>query len=246
MQLVPDATAFISLADLANVSLDGDGMITLSIIDEKYFVAQLYFYYSAMNAGKSTSLLQSSYNYHERGMHTLIFTAEIDDRYGKGRVASRIGLSSSAELFSQHTDLFREIKHANDAQELHCILLDESQFLTREQVKQLTYVTDHLNIPVLCYGLRTDFRGELFEGSLYLLAWADKLIELKTVCHCGRKANMVLRLDAEGRPFHDGAQVVIGGNDKYISVCRKHYWQAIEQDCQDAIFGQGAKNSSDR
>ncbi|WP_241610649.1 thymidine kinase [Rosenbergiella epipactidis] len=206
-------------------------------------MAQLYFYYSAMNAGKSTSLLQSSYNYQERGMNTLIFTAEIDDRYGKGRVASRIGLSSSAALFSKDTDLFHEIKQSHDGQQLHCILLDESQFLTREQVKQLTYVTDHLNIPVLCYGLRTDFRGELFEGSLYLLAWADKLVELKTVCHCGRKANMVLRLDAQGRPFHDGAQVVIGGNDKYISVCRKHYWQAIEQGSEQAIFGQEKENA---
>nr|WP_277756224.1 thymidine kinase [Rosenbergiella epipactidis] len=218
-------------------------MIRLSIFDEILSVAQLYFYYSAMNAGKSTSLLQSSYNYQERGMNTLIFTAEIDDRYGKGRVASRIGLSSSASLFSKETDLFHEIKQSYDAQQLHCILLDESQFLTREQVKQLTYVTDHLNIPVLCYGLRTDFRGELFEGSLYLLAWADKLVELKTVCHCGRKANMVLRLDAQGRPFHDGAQVVIGGNDKYISVCRKHYWQAIEQGSEQAIFGQEKENA---
>lgn len=174
-------------------------------------------------------------------MHTLIFTAEIDDRYGKGRVASRIGLSSSASLFSQDTDLFHEITQSNNSQQLHCILIDESQFLTREQVKQLTYVTDHLNIPVLCYGLRTDFRGELFEGSLYLLAWADKLVELKTVCHCGRKANMVLRLDANGSPFHDGAQVVIGGNDKYISVCRKHYWQAIEQGSEQAIFGREAE-----
>lgn len=212
-------------------------MIKLYIFDENPSVAQLYFYYSAMNAGKSTSLLQSSYNYQERGMRTLIFTAEIDDRYGRGRVASRIGLSSSAALYSQGTDLFHEIKQANDTQELHCILIDESQFLTREQVKQLTYVTDHLNIPVLCYGLRTDFRGELFQGSLYLLAWADKLVELKTVCHCGRKANMVLRLNAEGRPFHDGAQVVIGGNDQYISVCRKHYWQAIEQGDEEAIYG---------
>lgn len=218
-------------------------MIRLSIFDEILSVAQLYFYYSAMNAGKSTSLLQSSYNYQERGMNTLIFTAEIDDRYGKGRVASRIGLSSSASLFSKETDLFHEIKQSYDAQQLHCILLDESQFLTREQVKQLTYVTDHLNIPVLCYGLRTDFRGELFEGSLYLLAWADKLVELKTVCHCGRKANMVLRLDAQGRPFHDGAQVVIGGNDKYISVCRKHYWQAIEQGSEQAIFGEEKENA---
>ena len=206
-------------------------------------MAQLYFYYSAMNAGKSTSLLQSSYNYQERGMQTLIFTAEIDDRYGKGKVASRIGLSSSAALFNKTTDLYSEIQQANALSPLHCILLDESQFLTREQVKQLTYVTDNLNIPVLCYGLRTDFRGELFEGSRYLLAWADKLVELKTVCHCGRKANMVLRLDAEGQPFHDGAQVVIGGNDQYISVCRKHYWQAIEQGCKVAIFGPSNKPS---
>ncbi len=204
-------------------------------------MAQLYFYYSAMNAGKSTSLLQSSYNYHERGMKTVIYTAEIDNRFGKGKVSSRIGLSSEARLYNQQTDIGEDIRALHAENRLHCVLVDESQFLTRRQIKALTDVTDFLDIPVLCYGLRTDFRGELFEGSQYLLAWADKLVELKTICHCGRKASMVLRLDAEGRPFKDGEQVVIGGNERYISVCRKHYWQAIEQNDFDAIHGAGIK-----
>lgn len=202
-------------------------------------MAQLYFYYSAMNAGKSTSLLQSSYNYHERGMKTVIYTAEIDNRFGKGKVSSRIGLSSEARLYNQHTDIGEEIRLLHAENQLHCVLVDESQFLTRQQVKSLTEVADFSDIPVLCYGLRTDFRGELFEGSQYLLAWADKLVELKTICHCGRKASMVLRLDAKGRPFKEGEQVVIGGNERYISVCRKHYWQALESDDPAAIYGEG-------
>ncbi len=200
-------------------------------------MAQLYFYYSAMNAGKSTSLLQSSYNYQERGMKTVIYTAEVDNRFGHGKVSSRIGLSSEALLYSPHTDMLEQITELHHQEQLHCILVDESQFLTRRQVRQLTDVTDHLDIPVLCYGLRTDFRGELFEGSQYLLAWADKLVELKTICHCGRKAGMVLRLDSQGQPFKEGEQVVIGGNERYISVCRKHYWQAIEQGSASAILG---------
>lgn len=200
-------------------------------------MAQLYFYYSAMNAGKSTSLLQSSYNYHERGMRTVIYTAEVDNRFGYGKVSSRIGLSSDALLYNPQTHIAEQIKALHASDPLHCILVDESQFLTREQVRQLTDITDSLDIPVLCYGLRTDFRGELFEGSQYLLAWADKLVELKTICHCGRKAGMVLRLDSEGRPFKEGEQVVIGGNERYISVCRKHYWQAMEQGSTSAIFG---------
>ncbi|MBS0908372.1 thymidine kinase [Tatumella sp. JGM118] len=202
-------------------------------------MAQLYFYYSAMNAGKSTSLLQSSYNYHERGMKTVIYTAEIDNRFGHGKVSSRIGLSAEALLYRPGTDIAEQVAEIHERDKIHCVLVDESQFLTRDQVRQLTIVTDSLDIPVLCYGLRTDFRGELFEGSQYLLAWADKLVELKTICHCGRKASMVLRLDSQGKPFKEGEQVVIGGNERYISVCRKHYWQAIDENSTDAIYGNG-------
>lgn len=202
-------------------------------------MAQLYFYYSAMNAGKSTSLLQSSYNYHERGMKTVIYTAEIDNRFGHGKVSSRIGLSAEALLYRPGTDIAKQVAEIHGREQIHCVLVDESQFLTRDQVRQLTSVTDLLDIPVLCYGLRTDFRGELFEGSQYLLAWADKLVELKTICHCGRKASMVLRLDSQGKPFKEGEQVVIGGNERYISVCRKHYWQAIDENSTTAIYGDG-------
>ncbi len=186
-------------------------------------LAQLYFYYSAMNAGKSTSLLQSSYNYRERGMNTLVMTASIDDRYGVGKVASRIGIETDAQVFGSQDDIAKVIEQAHQQKPLHCILIDESQFLSKQQVKQLTYVVDVLDIPVLCYGLKTDFQGELFSGSQYLLAWADKLIELKTICHCGRKANMVLRLDGDGKPMREGEQVAIGGNESYESVCRKHF-----------------------
>ncbi|TMP31810.1 thymidine kinase [Pseudoalteromonas rubra] len=186
-------------------------------------MAQLYFYYSAMNAGKSTTLLQSAFNYRERGMNPFILTAALDDRAGVGKVASRIGLEADAHTYEPATELLSLINKHHDEQSLDCILVDESQFLSKQQVSQLTDVVDLLGIPVLCYGLRTDFRGELFEGAQYLLAWADKLIELKTVCHCGRKANHVLRLDASGRAIADGAQVEIGGNDRYVSVCRKHY-----------------------
>lgn len=205
--------------------------------DEILHMAQLYFYYSAMNAGKSTALLQSSYNYQERGMRTLVYTAEIDDRFGAGKVSSRIGLSSPAFLYNAATQLNQEIAREHAKQPVHCVLVDESQFLTREQVKALSDVVDNMDIPVLCYGLRTDFRGELFTGSQYLLAWADKLVELKTICHCGRKASMVLRLDANGKPFSEGEQVVIGGNERYISVCRKHYKQAIDEGSLKAIYG---------
>ena len=200
-------------------------------------MAQLYFYYSAMNAGKSTALLQSSYNYQERGMRTLVYTAEIDDRFGVAKVSSRIGLSSPASLYNSETKLNVDIAAEHARQPVHCVLVDESQFLTREQVKALSDVVDDLDIPVLCYGLRTDFRGELFTGSEYLLAWADKLVELKTICHCGLKASMVLRLDSNGKPFSEGEQVVIGGNERYISVCRKHYKQAIDQGSLQAIHG---------
>ncbi|VFP86697.1 Thymidine kinase [Candidatus Erwinia haradaeae] len=191
-------------------------------------MAQLYFYYSAMNAGKSTALLQSSYNYHERGMRTLIYTAKIDNRFHVAKVSSRIGISSSAILFHIKTKFFQDINTATEHETVHCILVDESQFLTRRQVQDLSEVVDILNIPVLCYGLRTDFRGELFSGSQYLLAWSDKLIELKTICYCGRKAGMVLRVDSLGKPVILGDQIQIGGNEKYMSVCRKHYFEALQ------------------
>jgi len=190
-------------------------------------MAQLYFYYSAMNAGKSTALLQSSYNYQERGMRTVVYTAEIDDRFGSGKVSSRIGLSSPARLYNPQTSLLEDIRAEHARQPIHCVLVDESQFLTRQQVHELSEVVDELDIPVLCYGLRTDFRGELFIGSQDLLAWSDKLVELKTICFCGRKASMVLRLDQHGKPYAEGEQVVIGGNERYVSVCRKHYKDAL-------------------
>ncbi|HIF9111708.1 TPA: thymidine kinase [Photobacterium damselae] len=190
-------------------------------------MAQMYFYYSAMNAGKSTTLLQSSFNYRERGMTPLIFTAAIDERYGKGKVSSRIGLQEDAELFNNTDDLYAQITDIHNEKKIDCVLIDECQFLTKDQVYQLTEVVDKLHIPVLCYGLRTDFRGELFEGSRYLLSWADKLVELKTICHCGRKANMVIRQDETGRAIADGDQVEIGGNDRYVSVCRTHYKEAL-------------------
>ncbi|EPR9084272.1 thymidine kinase [Cronobacter dublinensis] len=200
-------------------------------------MAQLYFYYSAMNAGKSTALLQSSYNYQERGMRTLVYTAEIDNRFGTGKVSSRIGLSSPAKLYNNQTSLLNDIRAEHQQAPVHCVLVDECQFLTREQVYELSDVVDKLDIPVLCYGLRTDFRGELFGGSQYLLAWSDKLVELKTVCFCGRKAGMVLRLDHEGRPYNEGEQVVIGGNERYVSVCRKHYKEAQEKGSLKAVQG---------
>ena len=186
-------------------------------------MAKLYFYYSSMNAGKSTSLLQSSYNYQERGMRTLVLVPRLDDRYGSGKVTSRIGIETEATTFASDTDLFEVVSDSNRSTDLHCVLIDEAQFLTRDQVFQLSEVSDRLEIPVLAYGLRTDFQGEPFEGSKYLLAWADTLRELKAICHCGTKATMVLRLDEQGNPVTEGSQVQIGGNDRYISMCRKHF-----------------------
>lgn len=184
-------------------------------------MAKLYFYYSAMNAGKSTVLLQSSHNYRERGMKTLLFTPAIDTRYQQGVIYSRIGLSEAALIFQNSDNLYQLVKEQRE--DYACILIDEAQFLTRDQVFQLTEIADQLNIPVLSYGLRTDFKGELFEGSQYLLAWADELIEIKTICHCGRKATMILRLNEKGEVVLDGDQVFIGGNNTYVSTCRKHY-----------------------
>ena len=186
-------------------------------------MAKLYFYYSSMNAGKSTSLLQSSYNYKERGMNTLVLAPQFDDRYGKGKVTSRIGIESDATTFASDTDLYQVVEASKAKNPLHCVLVDEAQFLTRDQVFQLSDVTDKLNIPVLAYGLRTDFQGEPFEGSKYLLAWSDNLKELKAICDCGRKATMVLRMDADGHAVTQGSQVEIGGNDRYVSMCRKHF-----------------------
>ena len=180
-----------------------------------------------MNAGKSTSLLQSAYNYQERGMTPLLLTAEIDNRYSVGKVTSRIGLEAEAHLFNQDHNLFEMVSEKNENETIDCVLIDESHFLSKEQVKQLGQVVDTLDIPVLCYGIRTDFRGELFPGSQYLLAWADNLNELKTVCHCGRKATMVVRLDSDGKVVSDGDQVVIGGNDQYQSMCRRHFAEHI-------------------
>ncbi|MBM3829813.1 MAG: thymidine kinase [Verrucomicrobia bacterium] len=186
-------------------------------------MSKLYFYYSAMNAGKSTTLLQSSYNYQERGMNTLVLAPQLDTRAGPGKVASRIGLTAEARAFKRDDNLFTLTEEDHGQRNLSCVLVDEAQFLTKAQVEQLADIADRLRIPVLCYGLRTDFQGNLFEGSQWLLAWADNLIELKTICHCGRKATMVLRLDASGAPVKTGAQIEIGGNDRYVSVCRRHY-----------------------
>ena len=186
-------------------------------------MAKLYFYYSTMNAGKSTTLLQSSFNYRERGMDTLLLTAAFDDRYGKGKVTSRIGLSQEAELFHAEDNLFEMVTDYHYTNPINCVLVDEAQFLTKEQVWQLSDVCDQLNIPVLCYGIRTDFQGQLFSGSQWLLAWADVLEELKTICHCGSKANMVVRVDADGHAVKGGEQVEIGGNDRYVSLCRRHF-----------------------
>jgi thymidine kinase len=194
-------------------------------------MAKLYFYYSAMNAGKTTTLLQSAHNYHERGMRTLILTPRLDDRYGEGVVASRIGLKARGLIFERSDDLqamaMSDIDRHGD---LHCVLVDEAQFLSRQQVWQLTEIVDRLGVPVLAYGLRTDFRGELFEGSQYLLAWADNLSEIKTICHSGRKATMVVRVDEHGRAVTDGPQVEIGGNERYVSVSRPEFKKIVNGD----------------
>lgn len=186
-------------------------------------MAQLYFYYSTMNAGKSTHLLQSSYNYRERGLETLLFTAHIDDRFAKGKVSSRLGIHADAHLFDDNTNVFNEVKQQLQEGKIACILIDEAQFLTKAQVKQLTDIVDELKIPVLAYGIRTDFLGETFGGSAALLAWADKLVELKTICHCGKKANFVMRCDQEGNAVKGGEQIEVGGNERYESLCRKHF-----------------------
>jgi thymidine kinase len=187
-------------------------------------MAKLYFYYSAMNAGKTTTLLQSAHNYHERGMRVLILTPRLDDRAGSGTVASRIGLKAAGSAFTSGDDLERLVRDDIAANgRLDCVLVDEAQFLAKPQVWQLSEVVDTLHVPVLCYGLRTDFRGELFEGSQYLLAWADELSEIKTICHSGRKATMTVRVDDAGHAVQQGPQVEIGGNERYVSVSRAEF-----------------------
>jgi thymidine kinase len=190
-------------------------------------MAKVYFYYAAMNAGKSTVLLQSSYNYRERGLRTLLFTPAIDTRYGSGRIESRIGLRSGATSLVPADNIFNRVRTEHENQAVACVLIDEAQFLSGEQVWQLTDIADTLGIPVLCYGLRTDFQGKLFPGSGALLALADDVTELKTICHCGKKATMNLRMDHEGRAVKDGAQIEIGGNDRYVAMCRKHFKEAL-------------------
>lgn len=187
-------------------------------------MAKLHFYYSAMNAGKSTTLLQSSYNYNERGMDTLLYTPAIDDRYGEGKIATRIGLDRDAFIITEDMDLYEHVAdQVRKNPNIKCVLIDEAQFLTKTNVEQLCRITDDVNIPVLAYGLRSDFQAEPFEGSKYLLAWADILIEIKTICHCGRKATMNLRVDENGSAVRVGEQVEIGGNDRYVATCRRHF-----------------------
>ena len=191
-------------------------------------MAKLYFYYSAMNAGKTTNLLQSRHNYAERGMNTLVIKPRIDSRSGENRVRSRIGLEAEAVDVDPTVNLLGLVQNASEGQPIHCVLVDEAQFLSADQVDQLTEVVDALNIPVLAYGLRTDFLGALFEGSRQLLALADELREIKTVCHCGRKATMVVRFDGEGQPMHSGDQIQIGGNETYVSMCRHHFKESLK------------------
>ena len=192
-------------------------------------MAKLYFYYAAMNAGKSTTLLQADFNYRERGMETMLWTAAHDDRAGNGTIGSRIALSAPAATYAPEVDLFDAITAELARRKLDCVLVDEAQFLTRDHVLQLCRVADEISIPVLCYGLRTDFRGELFPGSAALLALADALVELKAVCECGRKATMNLRVDRDGHAVAAGAQTEIGGNDRYIALCRRHFFERLKE-----------------
>ena len=190
-------------------------------------MAKLYFYYASMNAGKSTTLLQANFNYHERGMATMLWTAELDHRGGEKAIESRIGLHSQAHRFTAETDLYERVMAAHKVEPLACVMVDEAQFLSEPQVWQLARLADQSGIPVLCYGLRTDFQGELFPGAKLLLGIADSLVELKAVCHCGRKSSMNLRVDESGAAVKQGAQTEIGGNDRYVALCRKHFAEAL-------------------
>lgn len=190
-------------------------------------MAKLYFYYASMNAGKSTMLLQADFNYRERGMRTMLFTAGLDDRFGTAKIASRIGLKASAFPFSATTDIRREVDAEHERHPISCVLVDEAQFLSKDQVFQLATICDDLLVPVLAYGLRTDFQANLFSGSAWLLSIADVLVEIKAICACGRKATMNLRVAEDGREVREGRQTEIGGNERYIAVCRKHFTTGI-------------------
>jgi len=192
-------------------------------------MAKLYFNYSTMNAGKSTSLLQAAYNYRERGMNPHLITAKLDNRAGNSKIVSRIGIEEQASVFESSDDLYEKIKNASITLKIDCVFLDEAQFLSKSQVWQLAKIVDQLEIPVLCYGLRVDFRGELFPGSLILLSIADEIREIKTICHCGKKATMVVRKDSTGKIIFEGEQIQIGGNETYTSLCRLHWCEEIAE-----------------
>ncbi len=190
-------------------------------------MAKLYFNYSTMNAGKSTILLQASYNYNEGGMDTYLITAKLDDRAGAGKIASRIGIDAPSDRFAPQSDLFEMIRTRQGKGRIACVFIDEAQFLSKAQVWQLARAVDDLGVPVMCYGLRVDFMGELFPGSAALLAWADEMREVRTICHCGKKATMVVRQDESGQVLTGGEQVQIGGNESYVSLCRRHWREAV-------------------
>ena len=188
-------------------------------------MAKLYFNYSSMNAGKSTMLLQANHNYLERGLMPVIYTSHLENRFSENEIVSRIGLKHKSNIFTTKTDIYKDISKLSDKFSVDCLLIDEAQFLTKDQVKQLGKIVDKLDIPVMTFGIRTDFQGNLFEGSKYLLAWADNLKEIKTICHCGRKATMVLKINSSGKIILEGTQIDIGGQEKYVSVCRKHFFE---------------------
>ena len=190
-------------------------------------MAKLYFQYSTMNAGKSTLLLQAAHNYQERGMETYLITARFDKRAGDGKIGSRIGISSDGDTFDNQENMFQKIESRLKKGPCSCVFIDEAQFLTEEQVWQLARAVDDLSVPVMCYGLRVDFQGKLFPGSAALLAIADEMREIRTICYCGKKATMVIRQDENGNVIKDGAQIQIGGNETYISLCRRHWREAI-------------------
>jgi len=188
-------------------------------------MAKLYFNYSSMNAGKSTMLLQANHNYLERGLMPVIYTSHLENRFSENEIVSRIGLKHKSNIFTTKTNIYKDISKLSDKLSVDCLLIDEAQFLTKDQVKQLGIIVDKLDIPVMTFGIRTDFQGNLFEGSKYLLAWADNLKEIKTICHCGRKATMVLKINSSGKIILEGTQIDIGGQEKYVSVCRKHFFE---------------------
>ena len=188
-------------------------------------MAKLYFNYSSMNAGKSTMLLQANHNYLERGLMPVIYTSHLENRFSENEIVSRIGLKHKSNIFTTKTNIYKDISKLSAKFSVDCLLIDEAQFLTKDQVKQLGIIVDKLDIPVMTFGIRTDFQGNLFEGSKYLLAWADNLKEIKTICHCGRKATMVLKINSSGKIILEGTQIDIGGQEKYVSVCRKHFFE---------------------